>query len=262
MARLGMAEQALKRALELNPDLSPAENVLAHLEVDLGRTEESMVRLLKRAKDRPANPDLYAGLTHACRYSGLLTASIAATEQARQLDPRIRTSGAHTHFMLGDYERVLEFQPEGIPYMRNLALVMLGRPDEAMAELQTVRVDSRNRLSFYVAALRHTILNEREQAATELRRLSDIPDPEGRFYMARGLAYVGEHGEALALLSSAVDGGFFCLPALTRDPWLDPLRGMPEFGALIRRAETRHRQALIAFLNAEGDRILGVAHPA
>ena len=47
--RLARSEHALKRALELNPDLSAAENVLAHLEVDLGRAEESMVRLLRRA---------------------------------------------------------------------------------------------------------------------------------------------------------------------------------------------------------------------
>src|SRR5688572_9616251 len=49
LERLARAEHALKRALELNPDLSPAENVLAHLEVDLGRAEASMVRLLRRA---------------------------------------------------------------------------------------------------------------------------------------------------------------------------------------------------------------------
>lgn len=259
--RLTRAEQCLKRALELNPDLSVAENVLAHLEVDLGRAEESMVRLLRRAKDRPADPDLYAGLTHACRYCGLLSASIAAAEQSRRIDPRIRTSGAHTFFMLGDYARVLDFQPEGIPYMRNLALVMMGRTEEALAELSQVKIDSSNRLSFYVEGLRETIHGNQEAAAEQLRRLSDIPDPEGRFYVGRGLAYVGELDQALQLLGSAVDGGFFCLPALTRDPWLDPLRARSEFTEIVRRAETRHRQAVISFLNAEGDRVLGVAHP-
>ena len=34
------------------PDLSAAENVYAHLEVDLGRAEEAMVRLLRRARER------------------------------------------------------------------------------------------------------------------------------------------------------------------------------------------------------------------
>ena len=95
-----------------------------------------MVRLLRRAKDRPADPNLYAGLTHACRYCGLITASIAATEQARRLDPKIRTSVLHSHFMLGEYERVIELKPE--PLMHNLTLMMLGREDEARSLLRSV----------------------------------------------------------------------------------------------------------------------------
>lgn len=255
------AEASLKRALELNPDLSSAENVLAHLEVDLGRAEESMVRLLRRAKDRAADPDLYAGLTHACRYCGLMAASIAATEQARRLDPRIRTSGAHTHFMLGEYEKVLDFQLESIPYMRNLALVMLGRNAEALEELKRIDTGIASRLVFFTESLRHTIEGRTQDAVENLRRLTTIPDPEGRWYVARSMAYVGAKDEALALLEPVVEAGFFCLPAFTRDPWLDPVRGTPEFAAIVRRAETRHRQAMISFLSAEGDRILGVAHP-
>jgi tetratricopeptide (TPR) repeat protein len=235
--------------------------VLAHLEVDLGRAEESMVRLIRRAKDRPADPDLYAGLTHACRYCGLLSAAIAANDQARRIDPRLRTSGAHNYFMLGDYERVLDFQPESVPYMRNLALMMMGKSEEALADLNRVDMSSENRLSNYVAALRYTILGDRDAAAAELRRLMDIPDPEARFYVARGLAVVGKQEEALEQLRVAVDGGFFCVPAITRDPWLDSLRTIPEFTAILRRAESRHRQSLISFLNAEGDRVLGIGHP-
>ncbi|HXG54260.1 MAG TPA: protein kinase [Vicinamibacterales bacterium] len=259
--RLARAEQALKRALELNPDLSSTENVLAHLEVDLGRAEESMVRLLRRARERAADPELYAGLAHACRYCGLMAASIAATEQARRLDPRIRTSGAHTHFMLGEYERVLDFQPENVPYMRNLALVMLGRNDEALASLATIDVEAAGRLGLFVESLRLTLQGRRDEAVASVRRSTDIPDPEGRFYLARALAFLGEPSEALSLLRGTVEEGFFCVPGFTRDPWLDSVRGTPEFAALLRRAETRHRKAMISFLSAEGDRLLGVSHP-
>ena len=255
------AEAALKRALELNPDLSSAENVLAHLEVDLGRAEESMVRLLRRAKDRPADPDLYAGLTHACRYCGLMSASLAATEQARRLDPRIRTSGAHTHFMLGDYEKVIGFQPEPVPYMPLLALVMLNRHAEALEGLRAIDTGIMSRLVYFTESLRDIIEGRPEEALVNLRRQSTIPDPEGRWYVARSLAYIGAANEALPLLAAVVEEGFYCLSAFTRDPWLDPVRGLPEFAAIVRRAEARHRQALISFLSAEGDRILGVSHP-
>jgi serine/threonine protein kinase len=259
--RLELAVQALRRALELNPDLSLAENVLAHLEVDLGRAEEAMVRLLRRAKDRPADPELYAGLVHACRYCGLMAASLAAGEQAKRLDPRIRTSGAHTHFMLGEYEKVLDYESESIPYMRNLALVMLGRVPEALASLQGIDVTAAGRLGIFIKGLRGTIERRGEETLSDLRTISDMPDPEGRYYVARAFAYLGSLDDALPLLAGAVEDGFFCLAALTRDPWLDPLRGTPEFTALVRRAESRHRQATISFLNAEGDRVLGVSHP-
>jgi hypothetical protein len=98
-------------------------------------------------------------------------------------------------------------------------------------------------------------------SAASIRHLTPIHDPEGRFYVARHLAYLGEGEEALAILKHVVEDGFFCLPAFTRDPWLDSLRGTHEFTALMRRAETRHRQAIISFLTAEGDRLLGIAHP-
>jgi TolB-like protein len=258
---LTRAEQALQRALELNPDLSAAENALAHLAVDLGRAEEAMVRLIRRAKDRPADPDLYAGLAHACRYCGLMTASIAADEQAHRLDPRIRTSGVNTYFMLGDYERTIPFQQEVDPYVGNLARAMLGRLDEARTSLAALDLPPDGRLASFTVALLLLLEGRVEEAMAPLRALVDIPDPEGRYYVARAIAYCGHPEEALSLLAGTVEDGFFCLTAFTRDPWLDPLRGTPEFAALIRRAETRHRQAVISFLSAEGDRVLGVAHP-
>jgi non-specific serine/threonine protein kinase len=255
------SEAALKRALELNPDLSAAENMYAHLEVDLGRAEASMVRLLRRARERAADPELFAGLAHSCRYCGLMQASIAAAEQATRLDPRIRTSVAHTHFMLGDYERVVESEKDGIPYMRNLALLMLGRTDEALQSLEAVQSDIPSRLVVYVAALKYMIRNERAESLAAIDRMSNIPDPEGRFYLARQLAFLNEPAGALNLLTHVVDDGFFCLPAFSRDPWLDSLRGTAEFASIMRRVEARHRQAIISFLSAEGDRVLGVAHP-
>jgi serine/threonine protein kinase/tetratricopeptide (TPR) repeat protein len=255
------AEIAVRKALELNPDLSYAENLYAHIEVDLGRAEEAMVRLLRRAGDRRSDPLLFAGLAHACRYCGLLQASLAAWEHAVRLDPKVPTSVAHTYFMRGDYAKAVEHTAESIPYTGNLALVMLGRTEEARVSLEGVDASLPSRMVRYTSALLYAIRGERDASLAAIAREGDIPDPEGRFYVARHLVHLGEIDRGLEMLSRVVDDGFFCLPALTRDPWLDPVRSLTAFTEIVRRAETRHRRAIISFLSAEGDRVLGVPYP-
>src|SRR5262249_46726350 len=79
------SQQAFHKALELNPELSIAHVLYANLEVDLGRAQDVMVRLLGRAARRQSDAELYAGLVQTCRYCGLLDAAIAA----HQLEVRL-----------------------------------------------------------------------------------------------------------------------------------------------------------------------------
>jgi eukaryotic-like serine/threonine-protein kinase len=251
------AEHALKRALELNADLSAAASTYAQLEVDLGRAAEALVRLVRQARARSADAELFAGLVHVCRYCGLLRASIAAFEQARRIDPRARSSIAHTFFMLGEYERVVEFDTEGIPYVRNLALVMLGREAEALESLRSVEERIASRMVAYTSSLRLLLEGDTVASSTAIQRLADFRDPEARFYVARHLARLGETERALSVLHRSVADGFFCLHPLVHDPWLDPLRGMDGFAEVVRLAESRHRDALLQFLTADGHHLLG-----
>src|SRR6185503_9669598 len=137
---LRRAEAAFVRALEINPDLSIAHNLYAYLEIDSGRAQDAMTRLLTRAQARTSDPELFAGLVHACRYCGLLEASRAADDQARRLDKLIRTSAIHTYFMLGDFQRAHELSAdEDSGYLDGLALVMGGRDQDAIVSLRNTR---------------------------------------------------------------------------------------------------------------------------
>ena len=50
------------------------------------------MRLLGEATRHGNDPELFAGLVHACRYCGLFDESIAAHAEARRLDPNVATS--------------------------------------------------------------------------------------------------------------------------------------------------------------------------
>ena len=87
---------------------------------------------------------------------------------------------------------------------------------------------------------------------------SAFHDPEGLYFAARNVARVGVVDLALTLLERVVAGGFHCHATFVRDPWLDSLRGRPEFSALLRRAEDGRRASAAAFAEAGGARLLGV----
>lgn len=256
------AEEAFKRALELNSDLSLAHNLATYTEVEAGRAKESMLRLLDRARKNEADPELYAGLVQACRYCGLLEAAVAAYEHARRLDPGIRTSVNHAYLMLGEYERAIATSLEDPPLIHALVLALMGRTNDAIALFSSLETERfAGTMRHLIAASRTLLEGKRDEARRETERLLKFwhwRDPCSRYYLARHLAYLGDTERALDHLRQSIEGGFYCFSFLTRDAWLDSLRTSPEFRAILRVAEVRQREALSAFLDAEGLRILGL----
>ncbi len=254
------AEEALRQALDLNPGLGLAHTQLAYLEADSGRAEQALVRLLSLAKEAPNDTELFAGLVHACRYCGLLEASLAAHEQACRLDPRVRTSVCHTHFLLGDYHRAVETSREVLGYVGPLALMLLGRGEDAVSLARRMECTSTplSMVRDAFACVRAMAEGSRDEAIELIERMMALrtQGPEELFMVARQLAYLSEADRALVALKRAVEEGFFCYPALARDPWLHPLRAKPEFDAILQRASERHAGAVRTFVAAGGERIL------
>src|SRR5262249_33903687 len=134
------AEDAFKRAIALNPRLSVAHKFYAHLEAETGRAGEAISRPLNEARRHGNDPELFAGLVHACRYAGLFEESMAAHAEARRLDPNITTSFQQTLLMKGDIDWLAGVEPrerlagadDGI---RVIGLALAGRRDEARETL-------------------------------------------------------------------------------------------------------------------------------
>jgi TolB-like protein len=255
---LTRAEAAFRKALELNPDLTVAHKLYALLEADLGRAHGAMVRLLGRA--RAADPELMAGLVTVCRYRGLLDASVAAHERARRLDGRVRTSVIHTWFMQGEMARIARVPVSDFPYLVALALAESGRGEEALPVLREVEAKMPTRRRHMAVAARALIEGRVADSVTAAREMlsPDFRDPEGRFYVARHIARHGVADEAVTQLEAIVADGYCCYPAFARDPWLDCLRRMPAFTALLGRSAAEYRASVAAFEEVDGRTVLGV----
>jgi len=260
---LARAEAALNRALELNPDLSIADRGYAQIEIDYGRLQDAMVRLIRRASSRSTDPELFAALVHVCRYCGLLNASLAAHERARRLDPRVRTGVQNTLFLAGEYLRAAA-EPGGYAAIGGLALVMAGHPDairQLRKDAEKLRVANMTPFADLfdarAAVIEGAASIEVLESATEAVIAGGLRDPEGLYHLARGLAHFGRQDRAVELLADAVERGYFQSFTFSRDAWLDQLRGRTDFREILRKAEQRHQEARAAFIHAGGQALLG-----
>jgi tetratricopeptide (TPR) repeat protein len=259
-ATYALADEAFKRALELNPDLSLAHNLFTVVELETGRAREAMLRLLQRARVQLADPELFAGLVQACRYGGLEAPAIAAHEQARRLDPHIKTAVGHACLMAGDYERAIATDEEEPPFVTALALDLMGRKGEAIDLLRAQLAAGVPQLLRFYLETTLGVLEEDRAAATVaadgiLKRWR-LRDPCARYYLARSLAIIG-HPQALPVFKETVDAGFHPYAFYSTDPWLNPLRSNPGFQDVLKIAEDGHRSAAKAFAAAGGEMVLG-----
>jgi eukaryotic-like serine/threonine-protein kinase len=255
------AEEAFRTALKLNPDLPLAHNLYTYFEIEeFGAACEAMLRLLRLATTRAADPDLYAGLVVACRFCGLLDASLAADRRARRIDPGIRTSVHYTYWMLGNYEQTVLSDLEEIQALRYAALWMSGRQEEAVLGVRTVESQWPTNERWYITAMRAAMEGDRDGCieATQEVLNTGFHDPEGLLFCARNLARVQAGEFALSLLDRVVDGGCCCSRSLVQDPWFDSIRAEPRFVRILHRAEAKMVHAADAFAQAGGERLLGV----
>ncbi len=260
------SEEALRRALAISPRLSVAHKFYAQLEADMGRAEGALVRLVGEANRHGNDPELFAGLVHACRYCGLYEQAIAAHAEARRLDPNVPTSLDQTLLLTGDIESLLAITPPRIiagadDGIRVIGLGLAGRRDEAHAKLLQMRTASRIPLFEawieYLTAWLDRRLDEMARRATMAGTLKINDDPEAIFQEGWMLCDVGEYEAGLSRLQRAVAKGYYASPTLGARPQFDALRGTTPFRLLVEEAEAGRQRARAAFREAGGDRLLG-----
>jgi TolB-like protein len=261
------AEMALRRALEINPRLPVAHKFYANLEADMGQSQQALMRLLGEAGRHGNDPELFAGLVHACRYCGLFDQSLAAHAEARRLDPNMETSVDGTLLMNGDVESLLAVEPPvvatgGDEGMRVIVLGLAGRREEARAALLEMRrrpmqVSVFHTWTDYLMAWLDRRTEDMRTGIASLSSLKIQDDPEAMFEEGWLLCDAGAYDEGLDHLRRAVAKGYYAAPTLSNSPHFDPLRSRPIFQDMLAQAEAGRQQALVAFREAGGERLVG-----
>ena len=260
------AEHALRRALDLNPRLTLAHKFYANLEGDLGKAPQALVRLISEANRHGNDPDLFAGLVHACRYCGLYEQSIAAHAEARRLDPNVPTSVEQTLLNAGDIDQLLSIDRPladagGDAGIRVIGLGLAGRIDEAKRLLNEmrglVRVPVFKSWTEYLMAWLDRRSSDMLGGITGLHSLRIQFDPEAMFMQGWLLCDVGRHDEGLKYLQSVVAKGYFPAATLASSSQFDRLRGDFSFQKVLADAVAGRQKALSAFRETGGERLLG-----
>jgi TolB-like protein/Tfp pilus assembly protein PilF len=241
------SREAAMRAIELAPDLAEGYLSLSFVQgvvdLDLKSSQASAERALQL---NPGSFDVqqnYAGFQSSL---GNHAAAIAAAKTAIELDPlapQAYTALASALVNAREYEkgeaaasRAVALAPDRPTVHGQLgaALLMLGRPDEALAEFEKEKVNWQRMTG---RALVFATKGEKDLARAEMDAMLKTKNigEAAAYQFAEINAQLGERDEAFRWLAKARE---IRDPGLTSnvfvDPILDPLRADPRYDALVR----------------------------
>jgi serine/threonine protein kinase/tetratricopeptide (TPR) repeat protein len=261
------AKTALDRALALNPRLSVAHKYYAQLEADMGQSTSAMVRLLQQATQHGNDPELFAGLVHACRYCGLFDQGIDAYAEAKRLDPNAPATIEQTILMTADVDRLLALGPRsydpggGDQGIKVIGLGLAGRRDEAREVLLTMtqmaRIPLFHTWMAYLQAWLDGRVHDMLAAQSSLSQLKIMSDPEALFQIGVLFCDVGEYETGLDYVQRAIARGYYVAQTLERRTQFDAVRDRPAFKDILAAAQEGRNRSLAAFRDAGGERLLG-----
>ena len=182
---MGEAVAELRQALALDPTFVPARFYLAHIYVDLGRFERAREELDAALAQMPRNPQFLTLLGEVERQLKNPRRSLEVLTEALKIDP----SSAQAHYYLG------------------LTLFDLGRPNDAIKELEAVVQSGEKRAEVYLS------LGAAYLEATHI----DPARPDIRVQLARAYRLKGQLDKAEAQLLVAVPQG----PASVASPFVE-----------------------------------------
>jgi TolB-like protein/DNA-binding winged helix-turn-helix (wHTH) protein/Tfp pilus assembly protein PilF len=244
------AEDAARKALELDDGLSEAHDALGYVELiyrwDWPAAQQHLQRAIELNPGNALAQDHYAAYLSSI---GRHAEAFATSERARELDPLslLIQGNSGVYFFLGrEYDRAIEVEHKALEldakcvtcrsYLA-IALVQSQRLPEALTEARLVRLPEANPLDVSTAMTAIAAAGQRAEAEELLRTLQQLrkqrwvcPYELGTTYLA-----LGDKEQALRELENAYQAHSICMVWAKDDPRLDALRSEPRFQAILQR---------------------------
>gem|GEM_PF-5126954 len=245
VAFLQKAREANQKALDLNPDFSPARLHQVMLDVEVGQLASAYraARAMVSSDSRDANA--HFALSYVLRSGGMFDESAKECDLALALDSSnagLRSCGL-VFILLGRYEQAskyLDLDPlSSYVRFRRMELALLANDRaKALGIVRSIHLDpspdySEARLieAYLTGASRQVVFEQSRKAEAVYDRINL---PEGYFVSARFQSVAGQVEPALRLLRRAIANNYCAYPAIDSDPLLANLRKLPEYEQLRR----------------------------
>ncbi len=228
------AEQAARRALELDPTLTGASLRLIVLQVekgDLTGAYDEATTLLAR---NPSSPEAHFVLGYVLRYAGLLDEALRECDAALALDPTNpgwRSCGI-TAYMAGEYDRARQFLAldASSEWSRSNQIGVALRTGELGRAAEIGRTLPQDPFGdWLLACIENRPVPDPEFAAQYEQFWSTVRDSEQLYWSASMLAFCDEPERALRMLRAAIEKNYCSYPLLNNDPLLGAVRALPGF---------------------------------
>jgi eukaryotic-like serine/threonine-protein kinase len=236
---------ALRRALDLDPNLEDAAQQIVSLDTDAGKLAQAYQEAKKMVENRPQSGFAHFTLSYVLRYAGLSKEMAQECETAVRLDPgnyQFRSCAAG-FLTTGQFELAREFLKldAGSEWSNNVEINVLlreGKTGEAVEQLRKMPESS----FFHTRALLTCYETPQPPGSQQIleqfeKEIFAYRDPEPKFTQA-GLynPCLGNKFTA-RLTKSAIEGGYCAYDGLQLDPILAAFRKAPEYPAVLAQAK-------------------------
>ncbi|MGH9745772.1 MAG: tetratricopeptide repeat protein [Candidatus Acidiferrales bacterium] len=245
--------QAFHRAMDLDPQNRLITDLMAFHLLENNKAEEAIPLLRESLRNNPTDSFAHWYLSEAYRYGGALEQSVAEGELALQLNPKVgENTTFNTYLYTGQYKKFLDSLARDENNARTVfyrGLAFYGLKDTRKAAEEFDRAFALNSALLHAQIGRALTCALRDQDAQGIELMGGVErsasdDGEMLYKMAQAYAQLGDKRSALRLLRRSIELNFYPFTYFVSDPLLEPVRGQPEYLAVMELARQRQEAFL------------------